>query len=264
MTSIFSQVQPVASGQSALNIIYQANSSAVIVTNAFTRGGTIPANGTNDALSVNNFSTGSGASINSWTPSVGNKAPLKIQDNAGVGHVAIRVNDSSGTAGFLVFSDGTFQAAQRPSAVMTRASVSDFVAGISDTLRLINNGAKSTNSPGDGTQLVFGIGLNRQAGMIQGIVDAVGPNVLGSLRFYAQSGTAAVERLRVSAAGIGVFGSVANPVAQQSAAAVTSGYTSGSGTGVTIDGRFKGASGSTAYTIGDIVTALKAYGWLAQ
>src|SRR5437899_3318563 len=95
----------------------------------------------------------------------------------------IRINDSSGHFGFLMLSDGTFQAAGRPSTTATRASISDFVAGVGDTLRLINNGAGSVNAAGDGSQLVFGLASNRNAGMIQGVVEALRPTLLGSLRF---------------------------------------------------------------------------------
>lgn len=67
----------------------------------------------------------------------------------------------------------------------------------------------------------------------------------------------------ISVAGdIGFFGSAA--IAQCTAADVTTGYTAGSSTAVTIDGTFTGNVGSTAYTIGDLVAALKKYGLIAS
>ena len=63
-------------------------------------------------------------------------------------------------------------------------------------------------------------------------------------------------------AAVGFFGT--GPVAQPTAAAETTGYTAGTGTAVTIDGTFTGGVGVTAYTIGDIVAALKTLGLIAS
>ena len=50
------------------------------------------------------------------------------------------------------------------------------------------------------------------------------------------------------------------PIAQPTAGHITTGYTQGTGESVLIDGKFTGATGSTSYTIGDIVSALKKLG----
>lgn len=59
----------------------------------------------------------------------------------------------------------------------------------------------------------------------------------------------------------GWFG--ASPVAQHSSTGQTAGFTAGSGTGVNDDSTFTGGVGSTAYTVGDLVKALKNYGLMA-
>jgi len=60
---------------------------------------------------------------------------------------------------------------------------------------------------------------------------------------------------------LGVYG--ATPVAQPSSTGQTSGFTAGAGTAVLSDSTFTGGTGTKAYTIGDIVKALKDLGLLA-
>jgi hypothetical protein len=55
----------------------------------------------------------------------------------------------------------------------------------------------------------------------------------------------------------------ATPVVKQGAAGILSGgYVAGTGTALTLDGRFTGLVGGTAYSVNDIVAALKNYGLL--
>ena len=61
--------------------------------------------------------------------------------------------------------------------------------------------------------------------------------------------------------GIAAWGATV-PSSQPTAAAETTGYAAGSSTAVTIDGTFTGGTGSTAYTVGDIVAALKTQGFI--
>jgi hypothetical protein len=59
---------------------------------------------------------------------------------------------------------------------------------------------------------------------------------------------------------VGFFSTSA--VGQQTSAGNTTTTSAGSTTAVYVNTTFPGASGSTAYTVGDIVSALKAYGLL--
>jgi hypothetical protein len=55
----------------------------------------------------------------------------------------------------------------------------------------------------------------------------------------------------------------ATPVVQHSTTGQTAGFTAGAGTGVRDDSTFTGGVGTTAYTIGDVVKALKNLGVMA-
>jgi hypothetical protein len=56
----------------------------------------------------------------------------------------------------------------------------------------------------------------------------------------------------------------ATPVVQQATTGTTTGFTAGAGTAVLSDSTFTGGTGSAAYTIGDVVKALKNLGLLAS
>lgn len=70
------------------------------------------------------------------------------------------------------------------------------------------------------------------------------------------------DRFRWNTTGIGLY--TATPVAQHSSTGQTSGFTAGSGTAVNDDSTFTGGTGSKAYTVGDIVRALKLLGAIAS
>ena len=88
----------------------------------------------------------------------------------------------------------------------------------------------------------------------------------GNLLLYAGDHTANRLGMQIQANGsaalVGFFG--ANPVVKPTAAVDTTTTAAGSGTNVFTNTTFPGAtgSGSTAYTVSDIVTALKALGLL--
>ena len=82
----------------------------------------------------------------------------------------------------------------------------------------------------------------------------------------AHDSTTSRECIRVESSGtaamIGVLGATA--IARYNTTGTTTGFTAGAGTNVTDQSTFTGNTGATAYTIGDIVRALKQYGWLTS
>ena len=82
-----------------------------------------------------------------------------------------------------------------------------------------------------------------------------GRNIQVGLTTGTKIGTATGQKL-------GFFN--ATPVIQQSSTGETTGFTAGSGTAVLDDSTFTGNTGSTAYTIGDIVKHLKTIGIIAS
>lgn len=79
-------------------------------------------------------------------------------------------------------------------------------------------------------------------------------SVTSGLPDGARVGTSATEK-------VGFWG--ATPVARPSSAGDSTGFTAGSGFASNSDSEWAGASGSTTYTVGDIVTILKSIGILA-
>ena len=61
---------------------------------------------------------------------------------------------------------------------------------------------------------------------------------------------------------VAAFG--ATPVVQPATTGTETGFTAGSGTAVLDDSTFTGNTGSAAYTIGDVVLAMKQLGFLAS
>jgi hypothetical protein len=105
---------------------------------------------------------------------------------------------------------------------------------------------------------------NRAMGAIEATwVVATDASRTARFRLYAYD-TAERECIRMQASGsaamVGFLG--ASAIVRFATTGTTSGFTAGAGTAVLSDSTFTGGSGATAYTIGDLVLALKNYGLL--
>ena len=100
-----------------------------------------------------------------------------------------------------------------------------------------------------GSAAPLAIGALTLTSIVDGAVVALGGTT------GAQIGTSAGQKL-------GLWG--ATPVAQQGTTGTTAGFTAGSGTTANSASTFTGGTGSAAYTVGDVVLALKKFGLLAS
>jgi hypothetical protein len=107
---------------------------------------------------------------------------------------------------------------------------------------------------GDGTAAITIANSTGVVTVAAGLTITDAKNIVVGSTTGTKIGTATTQK-------IGFFN--ATPVVQPSTTGTTTGFTAGAGTAVLDDSTFTGGSGSKAYTVGDIVKALKALGILA-
>jgi hypothetical protein len=78
---------------------------------------------------------------------------------------------------------------------------------------------------------------------------------------FLGSGTVTINGAVSFATNVGFY--TTTPVAQQATTGTTVGFTAGAGTAANDDSTYTGGTGASAYTVGDLVLALKNYGLLA-
>lgn len=105
-----------------------------------------------------------------------------------------------------------------------------------------------------------GVILNRASG--SGYINFQNGTAVDDVLIQRSPSTGGIKIATSSSQKLGFFG--ATPVARQSGAGETAGFTAGTGTTVTDASTFTGNVGTTAYRMSDVVKALKNYGFLAS
>lgn len=143
--------------------------------------------------------------------------------------------DGSGAAVFNVGSDGV------PVLAGTSATVDEDVGG-----DLVVDGTLSVTGTASFTAAAT---LHADSALSDGVDLAIGTTT------GTKIGTGATQK-------IGLWN--ATPVVQPATTGQTAGFTAGAGAAVLVDSVFTGGTGTKAYTVGDIVKALKAAGIMAS
>jgi parallel beta-helix repeat protein len=211
------------------------------------------------ALASNSTAIGSGASCDStssYSTAIGSSAACTSANNIAIGRGASATGNPSMAFGYRATAGANtlaFGGCLTSASWLTNVNFAGSPTGINLNLQ----GAVAAFDAATHTYGVIAAGFNNN-------VDATWS---GNLFLYAGDHTG-TNRLGVqiqsngSAALVGFFG--ATPVIKPTAAVDTTTTAAGSGTNVFTNTTFPGAtgSGSTAYTVSDIVTALKALGLL--
>ena len=180
------------------------------------------------------------ATIGATTAAAGTFTSISASDGniTNVGDIncdSISADDAA--TGLNVIFDGTDTGDNKITLTDNLASALDITESTNSYLKFT-----TTNS---GEKVVFGKDLD-----ISGDHDLIIGTSTGT-----KIGTATSQK-------IGFFN--ATPAAQQNTTGTTTGFTAGSGTAAKDDSTFTGGVGSTAYTVGNIVKALKTLGLLAE
>jgi len=133
--------------------------------------------------------------------------------------------------------------------------------GAGGAAQLTGGAGGATSGTGGAVAIAGGAGSGGNANGGAVTIDGGAKNGSGADGAITIGGTRGVVNIGKSGGSIGFFGATA--VAQQSTTGTTTGFTAGSGTGAKSDSTYTGNSGSTAYTVGDVVLALKNLGFLA-
>jgi len=151
-----------------------------------------------------------------------------------------------------------------------------FYPAAAQSIQLESNDASIVQVISDGNLFFVGGGVAGNIFMIPSEMAFLGPGSSSIIQYptgqvILTSGAGGILDLNAAGGisltplagqGVGAFG--AAPAPQYTPAGVTAGWTAGSSLNfLQTDDTYTGGIGSSAYTIGDVVAALKSYGWLA-
>lgn len=161
--------------------------------------------------------------------------------------------------------------------VSVTASTTAFLATVSDagttntpSTFVIDHTTSGTPAAGFGHNVFFSAKSSTTATQRIAVfqstwVDATHATRKGRIAFFASDASNEREGLRIEASGtapmVGLYGTTA--IAQYATTGTATGFTAGAGTTATHLSTFTGNTGSAAYTVGDIVRALKLIGIMA-
>lgn len=153
---------------------------------------------------------------------------------------------------------------------VTTHNVRDAATNASTTGFVLDHFSSGTVADNFGTTVQFKLQSSTTASQSAGSVVTTWATATHASRksrtVFNADDTATRECLRIEASGtaamIGFLGAAA--IAQYNTTGTTTGFTAGAGTNVTDQSTFTGNTGAAAYTLGDVVRALKQYGLLAS